>query len=131
MLKGSCLCGAVQYELDGELGPMVMCHCQRCRKANGAAYAVNAPINSAEFRWVSGETALAEFESSPGVLRVFCQRCASPLISRRVSQPELFRLRLGTLDTPIDARPTAHIFVGSKAEWDEIHDDLPQYTERP
>lgn len=131
MLKGSCLCNSVQYEVRGELGPIVMCHCSRCRKANGSAFATNAPINSADFRLLHGKDALAEYESSPNVFRVFCKRCGSPLYSRRPAQPELLRLRIGTLDTPIDARPTAHIFVGSKAEWCEILDVLPQYAERP
>lgn len=131
MLKGSCLCSSVQYEINGELGPIVMCHCSRCRKANGSAFATNASVNAADFHLLRGQELIAEYESSPNVFRVFCSRCGSPLYSRRPLQPELLRLRIGTLDTPLEARPTAHIFVGSKAEWCEIHDDLPQYAERP
>lgn len=131
MLKGSCLCNSVQYEIHGELGPIVMCHCSRCRKANGSAFATNASLNTADLHLLHGKEALAEYESSPGVFRVFCGKCGSPLYSRRPSMPELLRLRIGTLDTPIAAKPTAHIFVGSKAEWCEIHDKLPQYAERP
>lgn len=131
MLKGSCLCNSVQYEIHGELGPIVMCHCSRCRKANGSAFATNASMNTSDFHLLHGKEALAEYESSPGVFRVFCGKCGSPLYSRRPSMPELLRLRIGTLDTPIEAKPTAHIFVGSKAEWCEIHDELPQYAERP
>ncbi|MNZ28207.1 glutathione-dependent formaldehyde-activating enzyme [compost metagenome] len=131
MLKGSCLCNSVQYEIHGELGPIVMCHCSRCRKANGSAFATNAPVNAADFHLIHGQDALAEYQSSPGVFRVFCGKCGSPLYSRRPAMPELLRLRIGTLDTPIEARPTAHIFVGSKAEWCEILDELPQYPERP
>ncbi|MCY1428104.1 Glutathione-dependent formaldehyde-activating enzyme [compost metagenome] len=131
MLKGSCLCNSVQYEIHGELGPIVMCHCSRCRKANGSAFATNAPVNAADFHLIHGQNALAEYQSSPGVFRVFCGKCGSPLYSRRPAMPELLRLRIGTLDTPIEGRPTAHIFVGSKAEWCEILDELPQYPERP
>jgi hypothetical protein len=65
------------------------------------------------------------------VYRVFCGRCGSPLFSKRDAMPELLRLRLGTLDTPVTAKPTAHIFVAEKAEWYDICDDLPQYAERP
>ena len=131
MLKGSCLCNAVQYELASEPGPIVMCHCSRCRKANGTAYATNAPIATADFRLLTGQDMLAEYESSPGVFRVFCRRCASPLYSRRTAQPEMLRLRIGTLDTPLQGRPAMHVFAASKAEWDEIHDELPQFAERP
>ena len=131
MLKGSCLCGAVTYELRSELGPIVMCHCRKCRKASGTAYATNSPVQVKDFSLLSGQDALAEFESTPGVFRVFCKHCASPLYSRRPSEPERIRLRIGTLDTPIKSKPSAHIFVGSKAEWVQICDDLPQHAERP
>lgn len=131
MLKGSCLCNAVQYELASEPEPIVMCHCSRCRKANGTAYATNAPLARADFHLLSGQDALAEFESSPGVFRVFCKCCGSPLYSRRTAEPDVLRLRIGTLDSPLQGRPGMHVFAASKAEWDEIHDDLPQFAERP
>nr|WP_321238228.1 GFA family protein [uncultured Tolumonas sp.] len=131
MLKGSCLCNAIQYEIRGELGPTMMCHCSKCRKANGSAYAINAAVKADQFHFVKGQELVSEFESSPGVFRSFCKQCGSPLLSRRPSQPDIVRLRIGTLDTPVDVKPLAHIFVGSKASWDEIHDDIPQYDERP
>ena len=131
MLKGSCLCNSIQYEIHGELGPTMMCHCSKCRKANGSAYAVNAAVKTDEFHFVKGKELVSEFESSPGVFRTFCKQSGSPLYSRRPSQPELLRLRIGTLDTPVEVKPIAHIFVGSKASWDEIHGDIPQYEERP
>jgi hypothetical protein len=61
---------------------------------------------------------------------MFCAHCGSPIISRRDSFPDVVRLRLGTLDTPVTA-PSAHIFVASKAAWWEIRDQLPQHPERP
>ncbi len=131
MLKGSCLCNAIQYEIEGELGPTMMCHCSKCRKANGSAYAINAAVKTDQFHFVKGQELVSEFESTPGVFRSFCKQCGSPLLSRRPSQPDIVRLRIGTLDTPVDVKPLAHIFVGSKASWDEIQDDIPQYDERP
>lgn len=131
MLKGSCLCNAIQYEIEGELGPTMMCHCSKCRKANGSAYAINSAVKTDQFHFIKGQELVSEFESSPGVFRSFCKQCGSPLLSRRPSQPDIVRLRIGTLDTPVDVKPLAHIFVGSKASWDEIHDDIPQYDERP
>jgi hypothetical protein len=131
MLSGSCLCNGVQYEIKGELGDIMQCHCQKCRKANGSAFATNAAIPTTAFTLLKGTDLLAEYESTPGVFRVFCKQCASPLYSRRPHMPELLRLRIGTLDTKISGRPSSHIFVGSKAEWHEICDDIPQYEERP
>lgn len=131
MLKGSCLCGSVAYEIHSELGSIIMCHCSKCRKANGSAFATNAPVNTKNFMLTRGEKFIAEFESSPGVFRVFCRNCGSPLYSRRPTTPEVVRLRIGTLDTAIESKPTAHVFAGSRAEWHEICDGLPQYSERP
>jgi Uncharacterized conserved protein len=131
MLKGSCLCNSIQYEIHGELGPTMMCHCSKCRKANGSAYAVNSVVKTEEFHFVKGKEFVSEFESTSGVFRAFCKCCGTPLFSRRLSQPDILRLRIGSLDTPVDVKPLAHIFVGSKAAWDEIHDDIPQYDERP
>lgn len=126
MHKGSCLCGTVQYEVRGEIGAAIYCHCSRCRKANATAFATNAPVAAADLVIIEGESALKAFNSSPGVHRFFCSNCGSPIISRRDAMPDVVRLRLGTLDTPLEATPTAHYFVASKAEWYEIRDDLPQ-----
>jgi hypothetical protein len=131
MHRGSCLCGSVRYEIDGEIGPLVFCHCRNCRKANASAFNSAAPVATDNFRLVSGREALGEFESSPGVYRVFCRGCGAPLFSRRTAMPETLRLRIGTLDTPFPGKPTAHIFTAEKAEWLEICDDLPQHPERP
>ena len=131
MLRGSCLCNGVQYELASEPGPILMCHCSRCRKSNGSAYATIGAVSTSDLHLLAGQELLAEYESSPGVFRVFCRRCGSPLYSRRTAQPEQLRLRIGTLDTPLQGRPAMHIFTASKAEWEEIHDDLPQFAERP
>lgn len=131
MYSGTCLCGSVDYQIDGEIGEVVICHCQRCRKANGSAYAVNAPIKRADFVLVKGGTSLKEFCSSPGVYRVFCGNCGAPIYSKRDNDPAYYRLRLGTLDTPLTHGPNMHIFTASKAEWDVVCDGLPQYAERP
>ncbi len=131
MLSGSCLCNGIQYEIDGDLGQAMICHCGKCRKSNGSAFAVNAAIKVDEFRLLKGQALVGEFESTPGVFRTFCKNCGSPLYSRRPSMPDIYRLRIGTLDTDVQVKPVAHIFMGSKASWDEAHDDIPQYDERP
>ena len=130
IFQGSCLCGGIHYEIHGKIGDVIQCHCQRCRKANGTAFATNASISSAAFKITQGENLVKKFAAS-GVYRWFCGECGSPLISSRDAQPELYRLRIGTLDTTLQQKPQMHIFVGSKAEWDCIADDLPQFEERP
>lgn len=129
MFKGHCLCGAIQYQYSGELGPLAMCHCSQCRRAQGTAFATNSPIQSRQFSLVSGGDILTEYESRPGKKRAFCSNCGSPIYSRLDARPDLLRLRIGTLSSPIEARPSHHIYAASKAEWFEIGDQLPRYAE--
>jgi hypothetical protein len=131
MHKGSCLCGAVEYEVNGPLGQIIYCHCSRCRKANGSAFVAVAPVAAADFRMTKGDAVLRSYRSDAGVHRMFCGNCGSPIIGRRENAPETVRLRIGTLDTPVEGKVSAHIFVGSKAVWDDIHDGAPQFEERP
>lgn len=129
MHAGSCLCGGVRYVLRGEPGPITLCHCRQCRKAQGSAFVAAAPVKRAELEFVAGAELLQTYESSPGKERVFCGRCGSPLYSRRPAEPDTLRLRIGTLDTPVEKRPSAHIWVSGKADWDVICDDIPQHAE--
>ena len=131
LYTGSCLCGGIRYEIHGEIGDIIACHCRRCRKANGTAFATNAPIQKADFKIVKGEALFKKFASTPTTERCFCSECGSPIISIKAETPDTYRLRLGTLDTPIEHKPTMHIFTAYKAEWDTICDGLPQYDERP
>jgi hypothetical protein len=131
LYTGSCLCGGIRYEIQGEIGEVLYCHCKRCRKANGTAFATNAPIQKADFKIVQGEQLLKKYQSSETTQRCFCGECASPIISIKTDTPDTYRLRIGTLDTPLEHKPTKHIFTAYKAEWDTICDGLPQYDERP
>jgi hypothetical protein len=131
MHAGSCLCGNIKYEIDGELSDFGHCHCQSCRKASGSAFGANAGVERAAFRLVSGADTLREFESSPGKLRVFCSRCGSPIYAYLTKSPDLLRVRLGSLDTPLDARARAHTWVSDKADWEDIaaFSTLPQFPQ--
>jgi hypothetical protein len=125
-ISGRCLCGAVQFEIDGRLGPAIYCHCSQCRRASGSAFAANASVRARYLRFRSGRETIREYESSPGKFRAFCSRCGSPIYSRLAADPETFRIRLGTLDGDPGRRPLSHFWVGSKAVWHEITDELPQ-----
>ena len=129
MHQGSCLCGSVRYEIDGELGEFGYCHCRSCRKASGSAHAANAPVERARFRLVSGSATLREYESSPGKLRAFCSACGSPIYAYLIAIADLLRIRLGSLDTPFTAEPRAHTWVSDKAPWERIADGLPQFPQ--
>jgi hypothetical protein len=128
MLTGSCLCEGVRFEISRELGPVRYCHCSRCRRTTGSAFSANSRIPSRCFELVQGDSSVREFEQPPGVVRAFCSHCGSPLYARLDSEPDALRVRLGTLREDPGLRPVAHGWVGSKAPWFEISDDLPRFA---
>jgi hypothetical protein len=138
-LHGSCLCRGVRFEISGPLRPARNCHCSMCRKQQGAAFRSAARISAADLKWIGGEDLVKFYESSPGTFRGFCGVCGSPIINSfdERSRSAAFRpaavseygVALATLDA--DVRPGFHIFVGSKAPWFEVTDDLPQYQDYP
>lgn len=128
-IVGGCLCGAIRYQIDGELTRAGNCHCSMCRKAHGAAFGTYAEVPDGAFHWTAGENEVRIFESSPDIGRAFCPRCGSTLGA--VDHGQLSWVTLGTVDGDPGVRPQAHIFVASKAPWDQITDDLPCFDESP
>ena len=102
MYEGGCLCGVVRFEIAGPIRNIVYCHCSRCRKAQGSAFATNGIVAAGDFNITQGADALTVYESN-------------------------VRVRIGTIESPIAERSMAHIFATSKADWEDICDDLPQY----
>jgi len=129
MYTGRCLCGSVQFEIHAPIQNIVYCHCSKCRKAQGSAFATNGNVASHAFRFTKGEDQLTGYKSSPTQTKYFCRHCGSPVISKKSDTPSVVRIRLGTIESPINEQPEAHIFTGSKADWDIICDDLPQFKD--
>ncbi len=125
--KGGCLCGKVQFEITGAIQNIIYCHCSLCRKAQGSAFATNGNVNADDFRFVSGEHELTGYSANADQTKYFCKHCGSPIFSKKDSQPDTVRIRLGTIESDIEERPSAHIFVTSKANWENISGDVPQY----
>ena len=126
MLTGSCLCHGVRYEIDGALEAITNCHCSLCRKMSGSAFSSGASVAASSFRIVSGQELLKQWESSPGYFRQFCSRCGSPLFKIKTKDPNVIRLRVGSLDGDPGVKVSKHMHVKSKAPWVEINDGLPQ-----
>jgi hypothetical protein len=128
-MTGSCLCGAVRYEADGELAAMHYCHCSRCRKHSGAAFEIVGSVQASQFRWVSGEGTVRVYRA-PGwsAERLFCGTCGSSLGARDEHWPGFVFVAAGTLDDDPGARPLFHLWAGSKAPWFTITDELPQFS---
>ena len=128
MYQGSCLCGTVKFSIKNGIRDIVYCHCSLCRKAQGTAFATNANVEVTNFTFLSGENNLSHYQSSATQTKSFCKTCGSPIISKNTSVPEKIRIRLGTIESDISERPEAHIFVASKANWENISDHLPKYN---
>ena len=127
--KGECLCGRVRYEITGPLFDADHCHCSMCRRQHGAAFATYANFNPDDFSWTSKEDHLKVYETSTGNGWCFCSNCGSTLGG--TEKGRVTSVTLGTIKGDPGIRPASHIFVGSKAQWDEINDDLPQFEGRP
>ena len=129
MLKGTCLCSKVKYEIKGKPQFMYYCHCSMCRKASGSSFATNMMISDEDFVLVSGHAFVKRFESSPNEYRYFCSECGSPIYGQAQSRKGLISVRCGTLDGDPIVRPVKHFFSKSKASWFEISDKLHQVPE--
>lgn len=127
-MKGSCLCKAIQYEVDQLDSVIRHCHCQTCRKAHAAAFNSGAAVKREHFRWLQGEDKLASYESSPGKFRHFCSVCGSQLLAERPDQPNVV-LRVATLDTDPGVKAQMHIWTSQHAPWLN-YEGLPQYPEQ-
>ncbi len=130
MIKGSCLCGKVKFEISGEISLMANCHCSMCRKNHGAPYVTYAGVDASQLSWVQGEDLIADYQSSEKVHRGFCRECGSNLPLPGESGGQIF-IPAGSLDDDPGVKPQVHIFVASKAPWVEINDDLPQFDAFP
>jgi hypothetical protein len=129
MVRGSCLCGDVAWEVSTPFHLMSHCHCSMCRKAHGSAFATYVGTQAKGLRWLRGGESVGRYESSPGFHRAFCTRCGSVVPGDPAG--ELAFVPAGTLDADPGLRPQGHIFVGSKAPWHEITDALPRFDVYP
>ena len=127
MLRGFCECRRVQFEVDGEISDFSHCHCSQCRRLHGAAYATFAGVARDHFRYVSGENDIRSYASSDSHDRIFCGECGSNIMVALDDDPESLYLSMSTLEGDPARPPGYHIYVGSKATWHEISDDLAQY----
>ncbi|ART82662.1 ADP-ribosylglycohydrolase [Oceanisphaera profunda] len=126
MLEGSCLCGKVKIQVPNEFEYMGNCHCSECRKFTGADYSSVGGISSAKFRFIAGEEDVTHYRKSAETELAFCKHCGSSLYSRKLTAGK-HNLRLGMLNSKPSQQPSFHIFVGSKAPWHEINDQLEQF----
>jgi hypothetical protein len=126
-LAGKCFCGAVQYAVADEFRYAMICHCSYCRRTTGSAFKPFAGIEREKFAVTQGANGLMVYGGDKAN-DTHCRVCGSLLFSV-VRDGAFVHVAMGTLLDDPSIRPTRHIFVGSKAPWFTITDDLPQYQE--
>ena len=129
-LKGSCLCGAVKYEVTGEAKRFYHCHCSRCRKATGTGHASNLFMQPGTLKWLSGEEQIRAFKlpEAKRFTNSFCATCGSRL-PRQAADTDIVMIPSGSLDVDAPITPQARIFSGSRASWSCADDVLPVFPE--
>ena len=131
MHSGSCLCGAVRFEVAGDFERFYLCHCHYCRKDTGSAHGANLFSSTARLMWLSGEDKVRVFNlPSTRHRNAFCSVCGSALPDLQMDGAPL-KVPAGSLDTEVHIRPDAHIFFGSRANWDEELQTLPPVARLP
>ncbi|MAM09463.1 MAG: aldehyde-activating protein [Rhizobiaceae bacterium] len=128
---GSCLCGDVKFQISGAFESFFLCHCRRCRKDTGSAHAANLFSSTATLSWISGLDNVQTYKV-PGTRheKSFCARCGSAVPSVQM-EGALVVVPAGSLDSAIENRPSAHICLASRAEWDARLEDIPKFDGLP
>ena len=122
---GRCLCGAVTYEVTGDLLATAVCHCEHCQRQGGSAFSTNLVVHESQLA-VSGELRTYEETGERGddvyVRRKFCGSCGSPIVSELVHTAGVVAVKAGTLDDTSDVKPTVEVWCVDKQPWVALPD---------
>ena len=130
-LTGGCGCGAVRFEIGGELGQALYCHCTRCQRRSGTAASASVRVAPGSVAVTAGAEHVRAWAPPDGREKAFCQACGSALFVRSPGSQEIVAVRLGAIDGDPVVRPSARQFVAYAARWEPIPDDgLPRHEER-
>ncbi len=126
-IRGRCLCRSVQYELTLPIDSAAHCHCESCRRAHSSAFVSWGRVSTDKFRILRGDGFLAQYESSPGAVRMFCRNCGSPTLMKYDCENSCVYFPLATLDDPSMAAPDRHFSYEERVTWISSQDCLPKY----
>ena len=122
-LRGSCLCGAVRFEVTEPFERVSACHCTSCKKISGGVGTVSGAVATSAIDVMEGRELVRTYQPDEGVAKSFCSVCGSNLFGGGWPDSETASVRLSALDDPFDRKPEAHIFVRSVAPWETLPDD--------
>ena len=129
--SGSCLCGAVAFEVLGSFESFYLCHCKHCQKDSGSAHGANLFSSTAELKWLKGEERVRTFQlPNTRHVKAFCQNCGSGMPNLQMDGKMLV-VPAGSLDSVMTQAPTAHIFCASSPEWVASLNSVPKFDKLP
>jgi hypothetical protein len=125
-LRGSCLCGAVRFEVTPPSLFCAHCHCSMCRRAHGAGYVTWFGVERSQLEVTDGAQLLARYRSSEKGLRSFCSVCGSTLFFETADRPDHVDVVLANMHDDIDLEPQMHVHFSDRVPWVCVHDELPR-----
>ncbi|GAB6069458.1 GFA family protein [Thiomicrorhabdus hydrogeniphila] len=130
-VTGSCLCGEVNFVIDGAFESFYLCHCQYCQKDTGSAHASNLFSSVAKLVWQSGQDKITTYKlPSTKHVKSFCSICGSPVPSLQAND-NLLVVPAGSLNQDLSIKPNAHIFTSSRASWESELENIKSYEKLP
>ena len=128
---GGCLCGAIRYEVDGELLRTLNCHCDDCRKTTGASFGTAVFINEDDLKLVQGTPKTFEHENETGqtLTKRFCENCGTHLFARSSRAGKMVHIKVGTIDDAGFVRPEMDLFVSSKMPFVPLSDETEHHDQ--
>src|SRR6476620_5200531 len=129
MIQGQCLCGEIQFEASEILGMVFNCHCSRCRKAHGAAFATQVIGMKDSLKFISGQERLKEFVVG-NIVRAFCGNCGSRLMNYTVG-PEYLSIALTAIKDNEKFVPMGECFISEKLPFVQLNGAIAHYQQLP
>lgn len=128
-LRGSCLCGAAKFEVQGPIRGVGSCHCSQCRKVSGTSGNAQFIVKNDKFKWLTSIANARKYENENGWGVLRCEVCGSPLPES--INGKLTWIQAGLMDDPISTNMNTHIFCASRADWDVEAPDAKHFDENP
>ncbi len=129
-MQGKCLCGRVEFELIGSIPRLYQCHCSLCRKVSGSSANAALVIDAAQFRWLGGEEEISQYESETAFKSHFCRHCGSP-VPNATRNNSAYWVPVGLLQDDEALKLAAHVYMDSRAQWDELAGGAECFAEMP
>lgn len=130
--RGRCLCGRVQYSVQGSPKIVAHCHCEDCQRLTGAGHSTGAMFSEQTLE-LTGEVAEYKLTSENGneVTRVFCPACGSPILGRNTGMPGFITLSLGTMEDSSVFEPGVVVFARNRKAWDMMDESIETFDAQP